>query len=306
MGDENWAPIIAGFKAKYPFVKEVVTADLGGAEVFQKYLNEAATGSAPASLLVSGDPLSWNEFAASGGIEPYTSPELDKLPDFAQPEPGLYTFSCDPMLIGYNKALLPEGVDSISGLIDLASADNAKWARKITTYDIASTFGISVAWAWHRDRDADWKIADQLLPFVQAEGGSGTMVEKLTTGEYLASVFISSTVLLPSIESSAELLDWSYFADGTPMFLRGMGLVKDAPAPATAKLMLDYALSKDGQEAIYAGGFTPYREDVSVDRTYQSIAKEVGEDNLLLIDYNVPDAAEQSEFRARWAQAMGA
>ena len=40
---DQWEPLLAAFNEKYPWI-EVETFDLGGAEAFQRFLSEEATG----------------------------------------------------------------------------------------------------------------------------------------------------------------------------------------------------------------------------------------------------------------------
>jgi iron(III) transport system substrate-binding protein len=54
----------------------------------------------PFDLLVSNAAQAWAEFAGRDGVlAEYASPELDKLPDFAQVLPNVYTMSLDPTVV---------------------------------------------------------------------------------------------------------------------------------------------------------------------------------------------------------------
>ena len=133
------------------------------------------------------------------------------------------------------------------------------------------------------------------------------MVDKINSGEYLAGFFMSSTVVLPQAEKTGAILGWNYIADGTPMMFRGMAIPKTAPQIATAKLMLDFLLSRDVQVAIFKGGFTPYRGDLTKDeapRSYSAIADQVGKDHLINVAYDKISDADAGAFQARWNGAM--
>lgn len=310
MAEYNWKPIIDAFKAKYSFVGDVATNNLDSAEVFQRYYSESAGGKSPASLMVSGDPTSWIAFIKEHkAAADYASPEKDKLPDIGSPLPNLYTFSTDPILIGYNKALVKEN-ERPKGMKDLATlmtGDTKRFDQKVTTYDIANSFGFAIDYVWGTTYSGAWDVLNQLLPMVRAEQSSGPMVDKLNTGEYLLGFFMSSTVVLPQAEKSGALLGWNYIADGTPMMFRGMAIPKTAPQIATAKLMLDFLLSHDGQVAIYKGGFTPFRDDVTTDeapRSYKAIGDQVGKDNLIDVAYDEITKADADAFTAKWKAAM--
>ncbi|MGH3096774.1 MAG: ABC transporter substrate-binding protein [Streptosporangiales bacterium] len=308
VAEYNWRPIIDGFQAQYPWVKKISTNNLDSAEVFQRYYSESASGKSAASLMVSGDPISWRAFIEKhhAALE-YKSPELDHLPDFGQPLPGLYTFSADPILMAYNKKLLKEGErpTGIGKLADMIAKDPDKFNNKVTTYDIAVSFGFAINYTWLKEKPNGWSLLEKMLPSVRPEQSSGPMVDKINTGEYLTGFFMSSTVVLPQAKKSGAILGWSYIDDGTPLFLRGMAVTKTAPQPNTAKLMLDYVLSHAGQIAVYEGGFTPYRSDVDVKRTYQAIMNEVGKDNVMIIGYDKVSEQQQEKIRDHWNSALG-
>ena len=306
----NWKPIIDGFTKLYPFVDSVSTNNLDSSEVFERYYSESAANKSPAALLVSGDPQNWVRFAKGNHALDYKSPEVSHLPDFANPMPGLYTFSADPILMAWNKTVLtgekvPTGLGS---LVQLVKKDPSTFNRKITTYDIGATsFGFAIDWNYVQQKPDAWAKLQALLPATRAESSSGPMVEKIQSGEYVAGYFLSSTVVLPAVEASDAVLAWSYIDDGTPIFLRGMGIPKTSPTPATAKLMLDYILSKPGQQQVYNGGFTPYRPDLgtSVPRSYQQVIDKVGKDNIVIIGYDAVPDDQAKAFIDRWTGYLG-
>lgn len=310
MDQINWAPIFDAFREQYPWIETLSANGLGSSEVFERFYSDAATTTSPASLLVSGSPQDWIDFSDEAWSMDYTSPELDHLPDFAQPIPGVYTFSTDPILIGYNTALLDadEVPTSMAAFADLVEREPDRFRSKVTTYDMSVSFGFETTYNWLRARPDGWSIVDRLLPFTRPETSAGPMIDKISSGEYLAGFFVSSTVLLPQAQLPGAVLDWHYIDDGTPVFMRGMAIPKTAPHPNTAKLMLDYLMSHQGQIAIYNGGFTPYREDLTkreVPRTYQSMTEDLGEDNIVIVGYDkIPDGARE-EHTEKWDARLG-
>lgn len=306
MASYNWEPIIKGFQTQYPWIKSIKTNNLGSSEVFERYYSESATGTSPASLMVSGSPTSWVQLSKKQLLLDYKSPELSHLPDFAEPKPNLYTFSADPILMAYNTALMSEKErpKSIGQLVELVTKDPKRFHGKITTYDVTVSFGFAIFYDWlKRNPDHGWDTLGKLLKMTRPERSSGPMVNKLQTGEYLAGYFLSSTVVIPQSSKSAGLLGWSYIADGTPMFLRGMGIPKTAPQANSAKLMLDYILSQNGQVSVYQGGFTPYRSGLpshDVPRSYESIVSKLGKKNLIIIGYDDVSQDEEQKFIKKW------
>lgn len=307
MASYNWEPIIKGFQKLYPWVKSVKTNNLDSSEVFERYYSESATGTSPADFMVTGDPTGWVKFAKTHHAAlDYKSPELSHLPDFAEAMPGVYTFSADPILMSYNTALLhkDEQPHSIKQLVELVTKDSKRFKGKITTYDITVSFGFAIFYNWLNHNKANgWTELAKLLNNTRPERSSGPMVNKLNSGEDLAGYFLSSTVVFPEAKKSAGLLGWSYITDGTPIFLRGMGIPKTAPQMNTAKLMLDYIMSHDGQISVFNGGFTPYRTDLTKEeapRSYGALVAEIGKENVIPIGYDVPTAEEEKEIIKKW------
>ncbi len=310
MAESNWKPVIDAFHELYPWI-EVQTLDLGGSEVFERYYAESASGAQTADLSITADPSGWIEFVKNRGeAVDYQSPEKSRVPDWSMPFPGLYTVSTDPMLILYNEQVLPEDLRprGLSELAEMAAANPDVFDGKITTYDIIIPFSFAINWAFVRDcGDDTWETLETLGPMTMPEQSGGTQLQKLASGEYAVGYFVSSGVF-PKLPDLEGIVGWSYIEDGTPVFLRGMAIPKGSTNINSAKLMLDFILSHDGQVAWGKGGLTPYRSDLTVEecpRTFQSIAQEIGgEDKMVLVNYDENAAAGRDAFVEHWNEAF--
>lgn len=310
MAESNWKPVIDAFHELYPWI-EVQTLDLGGSEVFERYYAESASGAQTADLSITADPSGWIEFVKNRGeAVDYESPEKSRVPDWSMPFPGLYTVSTDPMLILYNEQVLPEDLRprGLSELAEMAAANPDVFDGKITTYDIIIPFSFAINWAFVRDcGDDTWETLETLGPMTMPEQSGGTQLQKLASGEYAVGYFVSSGVF-PKLPDLEGIVGWSYIEDGTPVFLRGMAIPKGSTNINSAKLMLDFILSHDGQVAWGKGGLTPYRSDLTVEecpRTFQSIAQEIGgEDKMVLVNYDENAAAGRDAFVEQWNEAF--
>ncbi|GIW08995.1 MAG: hypothetical protein KatS3mg061_0052 [Dehalococcoidia bacterium] len=115
--------------------------------------------------------------------------------------------------------------------------------------------------------------------------------------------------MLPRFPAAGAVLGYSLISDGTPVITRGMAITKKAQSPNSAKLLVDYILSQEGQLAWSKGGLTAYRPDVA-DRAENHLAKlaaAVGEQNLVpfSFDPDIADATKREDFRARLRRALG-
>ena len=315
MAEYNWKHVLEGFKKLYPWI-EVQTLDLGSSEVFERYYSERASNARTGDLLIVGAVDKWLQFVAKGEALEYVSPEEGKLPKWAAIRKGLYTVSADPMVIVYNKALLPEKFrpTSLAELAKFAQENPAMFKNKVTTYNAGTeAFGLSINWAFTKKYgEPAWALLDSLGKVSRPERSAGPMIEKITAGEYVAGYFISGIALFPKLDdpARAKLLGWAYPKDGTPIVLRGMAISKAATNVNAAKLMLDYILSHDGQVGFGKGGLTPYRSDVQASEvpraTYDGIVKQLGgEDKAVLVEYDQDMLTNGPAMQARWKKAFG-
>ena len=306
---ENWAPILRDFQAKYPWVTNISADNLDSDEVFQRQLSEMATGSAPADMLVSNAIQAWATYAATRDtIMKYDSPELAQLPKFAELMPSVYAMSLDPVGLAYNSALMEKGPTSIADLARMVAADPGKYKDKITTRDVNGAFGFTVSNAFVEGNSKAWDSLAKILPMARPETSSGTQREKILSGEYLAGFFISSAVAYPAEDQSGGLLKFVLPNDGTVVLGRGIGITPKAPHPATAKLFLDFVLSADGQNAVAEGGLSSYRDNVKLTEgrhTYQEVEKLAGQDGIIRVPYEVVSDADVNAFAKRWDGLLG-
>lgn len=286
--EENWAPIFRDFKKKFPWVEKISANDLDSDEVFQRVLAEQATGSSPVDLVVSNASSAWADFAErEGTLQEYESPELAKLPDFAQLLPNVYAMSTDPQTIAYNTELMPEAPTGVADLADIAEQNKDLLKDKITVRDPESSFGFTVTRNFTEANPDGWSDLERVLPYTRAETSSGTQMEKILSGEYLAGFFVSGGPAFPVVDDSQGLVDVIYPEDGTTILPRGVGIAADAPNAATSKLFVDFLLSDEGQRAVAEGGLSSYRDGIDGPglHTYQEVVEAVGEENVLLAPY---------------------
>lgn len=306
---ENWAPIIRDFQKKYPWVTNIAASNLDSDEVFQRELSESATGKAPADMLVSNAVQAWAKYAETDdSLLSYTSPELKKLPSFAELMPNVYAMSLDPVGIMYNTSLMKTAPTSIAELKKIVSADPGQYSGKITTRDVGGAWGFTVSHAFAEGNQKAWNSLNKILPQARPETSSGTQSEKILAGEYLAGFFISSAVAYPAESQSGGLVKFVMPTDGTVVLGRGIGITPKAPHPATAKLFLDFVLSADGQNAVAEGGLSSYRDNVKLTEgrhTYQEVEKVAGTKGIIRVPYEVTSDSDVSSFVDKWNSNLG-
>ncbi|MGO4355036.1 ABC transporter substrate-binding protein [Rhizobium sp. RAF36] len=292
VGQPNWKPILEAFAKEYPWIK-VQTLDLSGTEVFERYYAEQAAGSSEADIILAASGAAWADFIAKGNVVPYESPEASKVPDWSKPVPGVYTISVDPSVIVYNKRVLKESEypTSISDLAKLVQANPGKFTKRLATIE---PFGSSAKesqethYLHHVGLDKALANFSILGPVADLQRSGGPVFEKILTGEYVAGWDLSAVQLVPFLRdpARASIIGFALPKDGLVMSTRYYSIAKTTKHPNAAKLLVDFIISKKGQEAVSAGGLIPYRSGLDIptgvyDFTYDKIVKEVGEQNIV-------------------------
>jgi iron(III) transport system substrate-binding protein len=311
MSKDNWAPVIDGFKQKYSHI-DVEALDLGAYEVFERYYSEAAGNTRTADMIISSAPDGWQDFMKKGELADYKSTEDDKLPSWSKLAPNIYAASTDPMVIIWNKKLVQTPPKTMAELADIATKNAGQFTPgKITSYEETNATGFAANWFWVKKHgDKAWSALEAIgATKPKLESSAGRMVDATLAGETLVGYFVSAISVFPKLASAQEVLGWTMIGDGTPLITRGMGVTQKGQSPNSAKLMLDFILSPDGQIAFANGGLTAYRPDVAdkAKTHLDKLAGEVGQENLLpfSFDPDIADKAKTDEFRARLKKSLG-
>jgi iron(III) transport system substrate-binding protein len=310
MSQANWEHVIAGFNALYPGIA-VELLDVGSRESIERYVAEAATGVATADLIATASQPGWLDMQARGEILDYASPETEAWPDWSKPFPGLYTISTDPLVFAWSALQVPEDqrARTFAEFAALAEQNGDAWANRITSYSpLTSSFGYVANWYFIKHHGEDgWRYLEAIgaLP-ARLESTGGPQMEKVTSGEYFSSFFMSGITVWPRMDDAAQaqFLDWNYIEDGQPMMMRGIGIPAASAHVNAAKLMLDYILSVEGQEAFGRGGLTPARPGIEtgdgIRATYSSVVEAVGEENIIMLGYDQQMMDDYDEYQARF------
>jgi iron(III) transport system substrate-binding protein len=302
---DQWAPVLEAFGERYPWI-EVETFDLGGTEAFQRYLTEESSGSSTADMIVNTDGAGWLDLVERGQVLDYVDPELDSLPaERAVLAPGVFAWSYDPLVALFNKAALPEDEQPTS-LAELAEMAE-ELSGQIGTPTIENgAAGLGTHGYLEAQGEEGWAVLEQLGPHTRAEDGTGALLGKLQSGEYVASFFAGgATRSLIDTTETGEVLNYRYFADATPLTARGIGVTTAGDSPSSAKVLVNFLLGEEGQTVSCAGGFTPYRDGVDCPQGIPAIVEAIGEENLIFAAYPPTLVAEQGEIRERWNATFG-
>lgn len=309
LDEANWAPIIDAFQEKYPFVDRIQALNLNSDEIFQRQLSEQAAGNAPADLLVSNSVQAWTTFADQGDyILDYESPEIGQLPELAVSMPGVYALSVDPQVLGYNTSLISDGIDSFADLATLIAEDPGAYQNMVGVREISSSFAFTVFYNLLEAKPELWDHFEQILPISRPENSSGTVAEKVLSGEEVAGVLISIGPAVTVRASGNGLFEFALPTDGTLVLSMSSGIASSAPHPNTAKLFTDFFLSHEGQQAVLDGGLTAYRDGldpVEGSYTLEDVEEIAGDDAVVTVQYEQISEEDVAAFAERWNGLLG-
>ncbi|MFH8533514.1 ABC transporter substrate-binding protein [Streptomyces tendae] len=299
---DQMAPITKAFEAKYPAI-DLRVLNMNDAQTFQRYATETATGVRTADVVMATDSVGMLDFVAKGHVLDYTDPNLENLPAYARLAPGVVAVSEDPMVAVYNTALIPKDKQpkNLASLAKLAASAKGK----VGTTDISNpqSFG-GVSSYVTENGDAGWKHLEALGPNTKVESSNGNLMQKLAQGEYQATYFVAGNVrALIEGKEAAKILDYTYLTDGTPLLPRAVAVTKKAKSPDAAKLLVNFLLSVEGQEAACDGGFTPYRDGVDCAYGLPAVEAVVGADHLILGGYPKDIVRNKTTIVERWKKA---
>jgi iron(III) transport system substrate-binding protein len=304
-------PLLQEFQKLYPFVK-LEYSDLNTTEVYNRFIGEAAAGTGTADLLWSSSMDLQLKLVNEGQAQAYASPEIPALPKSAVWQNLAYGTTLEPVVIVYNKRLLPADAvpKSHADLLRLIKEKPDLFKGKVTAFDPEKS---GVGFMFHtqtaRLLPAYWDLVAAL-----GAGGdrfytsTGAMIEKVSSGEHLVGfTIIGSYALLRSRKDPT--LGIVYPKDFTLAFSRIAFIPKQARNPNAAKLFLDFLLSRRAQQIMASKSLIyALREDVEGEATHAALVKDLG-DALKPIPVSMSlleslEPAKRLEFLKHWKHSL--
>ena len=252
MAIDTSKPLLDAFQKEYPFIKaELVRA--GEEQLMNRVLGETRAG----QWLF--DAISTSAMSAMVDrhlITPYILPERDAfLSEFKDPQ-GYWTgIFVNNLVLCYNTKMLA-AKDAPRNYPDLLEP---KWKGKMlmdsTDYDWFGT----LATVWGKEKTAQYmKRLAQQQPLWRR--GHGLTAQLLGAGEVpLAWAY---NFRIERMKSDGAPVDWIETFDPIVVTVNGIGLGAKASHPSAAKLLIDFAASKKGQQMVRGMRRIPARSDI--------------------------------------------
>jgi iron(III) transport system substrate-binding protein len=305
------APLIADFGTLYPGVR-IDYSDLNSTEIYNKYTAEFASGADSADFVWSSAMDLQFKLASDGMALTYKSPEAARLPEGAVWQDQAFATTLEPFALVSNQRGLGEVTLNDHGDVINLLKDKAELLKgKVTTYDPEkSGTGFLALTQDVRNVPAFWELADALGKLSpQLQTSTGTMIEKVASGEHLFGYDIIGSYVLAKSKQDPNV-GLGLLKDVTNALSRIAFIGKNSKRPNAAKLWLNYLLSKRGQDTLAQKSLLhAIRPDAEGEATAAALQKalgaalkpiKVGPDLLQALDQN-----KRLEFFQRWNKALG-
>ena len=252
-------PVAEAFEKKYPFIK--MTFWRADSEVIATKVAAEMRAHNPAGDVIEGTGI--GEMAVKEGIaQPAWSPQIDGIPQRLRDPRGLWAPTrMSYFSIAYNTKLVA-AADAPKGYDDLL---NPKWKGKMA-WPVLSSIGaalfvtnLRLAWGEAKAMAYLQRLRGQNIVNFGA-GNPRTLVDRVVAGEYPIALQVFAhhplisaakgapvtSVLLPPVASAAATIV----------------MPKEIRHPNGAMLLMDFLLSREGQEILAKSAYLPVRSDV--------------------------------------------
>ncbi|HEX2553234.1 MAG TPA: ABC transporter substrate-binding protein [Microvirga sp.] len=271
-------PFLDAFTKRFPGIK-IEYNDLGTNGAYNRVISEAAAGQVGADVVWSSAMDYQMSLAKEGHAGAYKSPEAKNVPDWASFKDTLYATSVEPIGIIYNTKALPEGKvpKTRADLIKFLQDNKTELKGKIASFDPEKS---GSGFLHHTNDVRQTKTFWDLAKAFGAIGGrtyssSGAMKETVVSGENVLAFNIIGSYGLQWAKESPNL-GVAFGTDYTPAFSRLALITAKAPHPNAAKLLLDFMLSQEGQNALAKGGMPSVRTDTDQGFNAKTLNERVG------------------------------
>ncbi len=296
--EENARKLLDAFSAETGIKVEMVFLSSGPA-----LSRIEAEANRPQADIWFGAPSENHIVAKERGLtQPYASPEAAALPEnFKDAEGYWHAFYMNPLGIGIQNDILKErGLTAPTSWASLADSQYAGLIQMPSPQSSGTAYAIVMTLNTIFGEDEAFALMASLNPNVQTYTQSGTAPSKaLAIGETPVAIQFTPAFL--------KLIDEGYPVslvipeEGVGYEAAAMSILKDAPHADAAQKLVDWMLSKAGQEQLSAQKtyFFPVRSDVSAGAGVPELS------TIKLIPYDLEYAAANKERLVnRWVEEV--
>jgi len=291
--------VVAAFRRTYPGIA-VHYADLGSLDIYRRLVTETRARRPSADLVWSSAMALQVKLINDGYAQSYASPEKPALPQQAVWKNMGYGVTAEPIGIVYNRRLIPDAQmpRSHAALEAMLRRRRAAFTGKVTTFDPArSNVGylyLTQDMAITRDSRALLRAIAATRPVLQAN--TEPMLAAVAAGTQAIAYNVIGSYALEQAKRNPRL-GVVLPTDYTIVTSRIAFIARDARAPASARLFLDFLLSRRGQSLLAARSLWPVRTDVPARRLPAAQARPIRVGPQLLVQL---DRITRQRFLREW------
>ncbi len=291
--------VIAAFRRIYPGIT-VQYRELESSEIYRRVVAEARTHGPAADLVWSSAMDLQAKLINDGHAQGYQSPEKPALPPTAVWKNMGYGVTAEPVAFVYNKRLVsgarvPRTHEAFERLL---RERRGALTGRVTTYDPARS---NVGYLY---LTGDHAITRDTTSLVQAIAATRPLLSR-TTGPMLDAVASGRAAIAYNVVGPYALTRARRDPRIGVVFPRDYVLVasrvafinRDARRPASARLFLDFLLSRSGQALLARQWLLPVRSDVPAPRLGPDRARPIRVGPELLVNL---DTIKRRRFLAEW------
>jgi ABC-type Fe3+ transport system substrate-binding protein len=272
IANQAMRPIADAFGKKYPFVK-ITTWRADSEDIVQKVSAEVRANNVVADV-IEGTGVG-EEAVAANVVEPYYTPAVSKFPESHRDPNNLWAPTrLSYYSIAYNTRLVP--ADKVpkryEDLLDPQWKGKIAWRIGSSTGTPLFITNLRLAWGEEKARGYFEKLKDQKIINFGA-GSARTLVDRVIAGEYAIALNIFAHHPLISKAKGAPVN--SQLMDPVATTAATMGVVKGAHHPNAALLLVDFILSKEGQQILANAEYFPVDPEVAPLASLASIVPKV-------------------------------
>ena len=301
--------LLADFRALYPGI-ELEYGKRSSGELYGALVRDAAAGTGSADLLWSSAMDLQIKLVNDGYAQAYASPETGSLPEWAVWRDEAYGVTAEPVVMVYNKRLVPETdiPRTHADLLKLLTAKPDAYQGKVATYDPErSGTGFLFLTQDVQITKSTWDLARAMGQVgVKLYGSSDAMLDRISSGEALIAYDVIGSYALARAKDDPAI-GVVLPTDYAILMSRIAFVPKAARHPNAAKLFLDHLLSRRGQKLLAARSLNPVRNDLAGGA--DSIVPAGREDALRPIHVGPGlltylDQAKRAKFLKEWQRAL--
>ena len=269
MQEAQLQAIKKAFEAKYPTV-EMKYFYAGGGKLVTKMTTEAqGDGQIACDVVWLGDPSDYEAFKANGWLQPYVSPETEHIAKEYMEAEGYYTAG----------RLVTMGIAWNIGLVDEADAPKTwndlldpKWSNQIIMTDPAQA---STTKYWMAAMMQSPKYGPEFFQKlrengVELESGTTATHNRVADASYMVGIcldYVSANLI-----AEGSPMAFHYTTDDVITMTSPIAMIKGCANEDNGKLLMDFILSKVGQEVLVANNLVSVRDDVEMKIDTSAIA----------------------------------